>query len=74
MRQTLIDAGYPLLWQEVRGPGESTRAPNTYPEVKRLLGELGYKPFFWINGALRPVSDEEVVGREDVVFRHGDEG
>lgn len=74
MRQTLIDAGYPLLLQEVRGPDASTRAPNTYPEVKRLLGELGYKPFFWTGEALRPAADEEVVGREDVVFRHGDDG
>jgi len=72
MRQTLVDAGYPLLWQEVRGPSGSTRAPNTYPEVKRLLGELGYKPFFWTDGVLRPVLDKEVVGREDVVFRHED--
>ena len=68
MLGTLADASFPTLWIEVRGPEGSTRAPNTFPEVNRLLSALGYKPYFWIDGMLINVSD--VVGRENVVFIH----
>ncbi len=70
MTRTLEAAAYPPLWIEVRGPDGSRRAPNTYPEVKRLLSGLGYRPYFWREGQEVPVSDGDVRGREDVLFRH----
>jgi FkbM family methyltransferase len=65
---TLEHFRYPRVWAEVRGPRGSTRAPNTYPGVERLLKGLGYAPFQWKRGALRPVGVGDVRGREDVLF------
>ena len=70
MLETLIQASFPQIWIEVRGPEGSTRAPNTFPCVNKLLSELGYKPYFWVEGKHIPVSDGDVIGQEDVVFRH----
>ena len=70
MLGTLEAAAYPPLWIEVRGPDASRRAPNTYPTVRRLLSELGYRPYFWREGKEIPVADGDVRGREDVLFRH----
>ncbi len=68
MRETLVAASYPSIWCEVRGPVGSTRAPNTYPQVRDLLAPLGYRPFIWSDGARRPVRDEEVRARVDILF------
>ena len=70
MLKTLVDISFPTLWIEVRGPEGSTRAPNTFPLVNQLLSALGYKPYFWAEGKQIPVSERDVIGREDVVFRH----
>ena len=70
MLQTLTQASFPTLWIEVRGPEGSTRAPNTFVTVNGLLSELGYRPYSWVEGTETPVSIENVIGREDVVFRH----
>ena len=69
MLETLVAAGYPSIWCEVRGPAGSTRAPNTYPGVKATLQELGYRPYWWsADGSRRPVLDDAVIGRTDVLF------
>jgi FkbM family methyltransferase len=68
--ETLRKFGYPRVWAEVRGPKGSTRAPNTYPAVARELRGLGYVPLQWKKGALLPVRDADIQGREDVLFRH----
>lgn len=68
MRDTLVAAGYPPIWCEVRGPLGSSRAPNTYVGVRDRLEPLGYKPFWWAKAGVRPVSDDEVVKRCDVLF------
>ena len=70
MLNSLIEASFPTIWIEVRGPEGSTRAPNTYRDVNRMLNELGYKPYFWVEGKYIPVSDGDVIDRRDVVFRH----
>lgn len=69
MRATLEKFAYPRVWAEVRGPRGSTRAPDTYPAVARELRDLGYVPLQWKKGALRPVRDADIQGREDVLFR-----
>ncbi len=68
MRETLVAADYPAIWCEVRGPEGSSRAPNTYVAVRDRLKPLGYKPFMWSKSGLRPVFDDEVVRRCDVLF------
>ncbi len=68
MRDTLVAADYPSIWCEVRGPQGSSRAPNTYVAVRDRLKPLGYKPFWWSKAGLRPVFDDEVVKRCDVLF------
>jgi len=70
LRATLERFGYPRVWAEVRGPRARRRAPNTYPAVARTLRDLGYMPLQWKKGVLRPVQDEAIQGREDVLFRH----
>ncbi len=71
MRDTLVAAGHPPIWCEVRGPHGSSRAPNTYVAVRDRLKPLGYKPFWWSKTGLRSVFDDEVVNRCDVLFeRH----
>jgi FkbM family methyltransferase len=70
MVKTLEHFRYPSVWAEVRGPRGSTRAPNTYPAVARELTKLGYRPLWWKKGRERPVVESDVVGREDVLFRH----
>jgi FkbM family methyltransferase len=67
---TLRRFEYPLVWAEVRGPKGSTRAPNTYPGVERHLEGLGYRPLQWHRGVLRDVTTSDIVGREDVLFKH----
>jgi FkbM family methyltransferase len=67
---TLRRFEYPLVWAEVRGPKGSTRAPNTYPGVERNLKGLGYRPLQWHRGVLRDVTTSDIVGREDVLFKH----
>jgi hypothetical protein len=57
------------VWIEVRGPRGSTRAPNTFPAVLRELDARGYAAHFWRDGALVPVGEADVRGREDVLFR-----
>lgn len=66
----LVTAGHPSIWCEVRGPRGSTRAPGTYLPVKEQLASIGYKPFRWSKGSRRPLRDEEVVGRTDVLFEN----
>jgi FkbM family methyltransferase len=68
MLGTLRRAGFPPVWVEVRGTHGSTRAPNTYPPVRQLLAGLGYEPFTWNEGERRPLGDQVIVGREDVLF------
>ena len=71
MRETLVAADYPSIWCEVRGPEGSSRAPNTYVAVRDRLKPLGYKPYWWSKAGTRPVFDNEVVKRCDVLFeRH----
>jgi len=71
MRETLVAAGHPPIWCEVRGPQGSSRAPNTYVAVRDRLKPLGYKPYWWSKAGMRPVFDDEVVKRADVLFeRH----
>jgi FkbM family methyltransferase len=70
MLGTLERFAYPLVWSEVRGPRGSTRAPNTYPAVARELTKLGYLPFQWKKGALFSVTEADIQGREDVLFKH----
>lgn len=69
MIETLAQASYPDLWIEVRGPRGSERAPDTFFEVDRQLGELGYRAYRWAEGRNRPVRTRDVVGREDILFR-----
>lgn len=68
MCETLVAADYPSIWCEVRGPQGSSRAPNTYVAVRDRLKPLGYKPYWWSKAGLRPVFDDEVVKRCDVLF------
>lgn len=68
MRETLVHAGRPPLWVEVRGPKASTRAPNTFVAVRDLLAPLGYRAFEWRDGTTRPVDEGDVVTRMDVLF------
>jgi len=70
MRATLANARYPPIWCEVRGPRGSTRAPNTYAGVRDQLLPLGYRPFTWSRGKQRPLADDDVRGRLDVLFEH----
>lgn len=71
MRETLVAANHPPIWCEVRGPQGSSRAPNTYVAVRDRLRPLGYKPYWWSKAGTRPVFDDEVVKRCDVLFeRH----
>ena len=70
MLGTLHAAGFPLVWAEVRGPRGSTRAPNTFPAVRDALQSLGYQPFLWTPRGVKPVSDGDISGREDVLFIH----
>ncbi len=70
MLQTLIQASFPTLWIEVRGPEGSTRAPNTFVAVNDLLSELGYKAYCRVEGKEIPISVEDVIGCEDVIFRY----
>lgn len=71
MRDTLVAAGHPPIWCEVRGPKGSSRAPNTYIAVRDRLKPLGYKPYWWSKAGTRPVFDNEVMKRCDVLFeRH----
>jgi FkbM family methyltransferase len=69
MIETLVQASYPDLWIEVRGPRGSDRAPDTFCEVDRQLGQLGYKAYRWAEGRNRPVTTRDVLGREDILFR-----
>jgi FkbM family methyltransferase len=69
MRETLDRTHCPEVWIEVRGPRGSTRAPNTFPAVLRELDARGYAAHFWRDGALVPVGEADVRGREDVLFR-----
>lgn len=68
MLETLVAASYPAIWCEVRGPQGSTRAPDTFVGVNAKLAQLGYRPFWWVNGTKRPVADGEVTARTDVLF------
>jgi FkbM family methyltransferase len=68
MQATLRRAGLPPIWCEVRGPQGSTRAPNTYLPVKEQLVALGYQPYQVVAGERRPLRDEDVVARTDVLF------
>lgn len=68
MKSALVACGKPKIWCEVRGPEGSTRSPNTYPTVRDELATIGYAPFIWDAGALRPVADDDVRGRADVLF------
>ena len=68
MRESLVAAGHPPLWCEVRGPDGSTRAPNTYAPVRAELAALGYKPWLWTPTGLREVADGDVRARADVLF------
>ena len=70
MLETLEQAFFPTLWIEVRGPEGSTRAPNTFPTVNRLLSEIGYQAYSWAEGNEMAVSTGDVRAREDVIFRH----
>jgi FkbM family methyltransferase len=70
MRATLASAGYPPIWCEVRGPRGSVRAPNTYAGVRDQLGPLGYRAFTWSHGRQRPLADDDVLERMDVLFEH----
>ena len=70
MLGTLEKFGHPMLWAEVRGPKGSTRAPNTYPAVAAELAKLGYRPLQWKKGVLHQVSEGDIMGREDVLFRY----
>jgi FkbM family methyltransferase len=72
MLETLVRAAFPTLWIEVRGPGGSTRAPNTFEAVNRMLSGLGYTPFLWADGRYVPVTDGGGLKRTDVVFRHAE--
>jgi len=72
MLQTLVRASFPTLWIEVRGPEGSTRAPNTFITVNDLLSDLGYRAYGWVEGTEYPVTADDVIGRQDVVFRHPD--
>lgn len=70
MVATLSKTGLPPLFVEVRGPSGSTRAPDTYRQVLALLDPLGYRVFRVAAPAdLRPVSLEDVNGRETLLFR-----
>jgi FkbM family methyltransferase len=69
MLETLERAARPLLWVEVRGPHASTRAPNTFPAVHRYLAPLGYRAYRWVDGRGVPVSEQDVLRREDILFR-----
>ncbi|HEX7670550.1 MAG TPA: FkbM family methyltransferase [Polyangiaceae bacterium] len=71
MRGTLETAHFPRVWVEVRGPRGSTRAPNTFPAVRRGLEQLGYAAFLWSRGSLRKVTDRDIRGRHDVLFVRG---
>lgn len=68
MLRSLVAAGHPPVWCEVRGPHGSTRAPNTYPAVRDLLATIGYRPLAWADGQRRPIVDADVLGRADVLF------
>jgi FkbM family methyltransferase len=68
MLETLPIADYPSIWCEVRGPEGSTRAPNTYPAVRDTLAELGYVPNVWTDDGPRAVTDDDVLGRADILF------
>jgi len=70
MLQTLRQTGLPPVWAEVRGPKGSTRAPNTYRDVREALSGLGYEPYFWTPGRMTPVAPDAVQQREDVLFVH----
>jgi FkbM family methyltransferase len=66
----LLDrAKCPPLWCEVRGPQGSTRAPDTFAAVVKVLSPLGYRPYRWRRRAAVPVEVAEVVGREDILFQ-----
>ncbi len=73
MLKTLEAATWPLLWVEVRGPQGSTRAPNTFSAVLELLAPLGYLPYRFGDGRETPVGEQDVLGREDILFRHEQE-
>ena len=68
MLDTLRAAAFPPVWVEVRGTRASTRAPNTYPLVRQLLAGLEYEPYNWNGVERRPLGDQLIVGREDVLF------
>lgn len=70
MVTSLAHFAYPDVWAEVRGPNGSTRAPNTYPAVAKVLCGLGYKPLRWSESGCDAVPDSGIDGREDVLFRH----
>lgn len=71
MLDTLVAAGHPAIWCEVRGPKGSTRAPDTYLGVRDELARIGYVPLRWSDGKRERVRDGEVVERTDVLFEHG---
>ncbi len=73
MLQTLQATAWPLLWVEVRGPQGSTRAPNTFSAVLELLTPLGYRPYRSRDGRETPVAEQDILGREDILFRHEQE-
>lgn len=68
MLRTLDAASFPPLWVEVRGPRGSTRAPDTFAAVDGQLAALGYRPHRWRMGGARPVTRDDVMGREDILF------
>jgi FkbM family methyltransferase len=71
MRRTLVASRHPSIWCEVRGPAGSTRAPNTFVEVRDTLAELGYRPYLWSGGKMQPVAEGSIVKRADVLFERG---
>ena len=71
MRQSLVAAGHPPIWCEVRGPKGSTRAPDTYAAVQAQLAPLGYRAYAWTNGKRRALGVGDVVKRMDVLFERG---
>ncbi|MGE5185940.1 MAG: FkbM family methyltransferase [Acidobacteriota bacterium] len=68
MRETLVQAGYPAIWCEVRGPQGSTRAPNTFGPARDQLATLGYRAYLWNRGALVAADERNVRKRVDVLF------
>ena len=61
-------ARLPPIWAEVRGPGGSARAPDTFAAMARLLRPLGYRAFRWRTDSVTEVSEGDVREQEDILF------